>query len=222
MTRGQMRTRLRARIQEVVADQFQDTDLNELLNLALQFMQTAIMAVDPAAFIFTYQTDIIADEPFYPKPAGFSYEIALRLLDPTSGKYRKPLERTDYNRTFEDMQNDGSQSGADGSQVEYAHYGVQFYLSPTPTISVPAGLQCECQTALVMAADTDVPDINLNLHMGIVYQAQILAMGETGEGSKEAADALALLVNRIPSWYQRSAATPISLQPDIDYVNKGY
>lgn len=207
MTRSQIRTMLRRRVQETTADQWTDSDLNDLINLAYQRVELDILTVNPQAFTSRYQADIVSGQDLYEKPAGFNHELSFKLLD-DDGVYKR-MDMLSF-VTNEARTNE--------STTKYAHWGAYFHLAPTPSTSVTAGLELDFIPSLSMTDDADVPKIAHPLHMAIVYHAQLLALGETGEEQKRAAEELQILVNKIPLYYQPTGQ-PSSFEPQID---KGY
>lgn len=206
MTRAQIRTLLRRRVQEVTADQWSDANLNELINLAYQRTELDILSVNPQAFMTTYRADIVSGQAFYEKPAGFNYEIAFKRLDSANSRYVR-MECIDYVKGI------ARQNGE--SEVQYSHYGTHLMLSPTPSASLASGLELDFVPSLSMTDDAESPKIVHPLHMALVYHAQIIALGETGEEQKRAGEELELLVNKIPTYYLISGQ-PAVFAPEVD------
>lgn len=199
---------LRRRLQERVADQWTDAELNELLNLGLLEIQKSVLQVDPLAIIWIDVDDIVAGQEFYEVPPGMWYEFEVgvktsasdadfTILDPCSYHTRRSLS-----------------SGAG----RYSRLGKYISIRPIPTGSVVDGLQVRYVPSLSMSNDSDVPDLNLGLHLGIVLWAQILALGESLEDSGPTQATLKGLIEQIPLFY-RNTTQPMYLQPNI---TKGY
>lgn len=73
-----------------------------------------------------------------------------------------------------------------------------------------------------MGADTDVPDLPLNLHKGIVYAARMDALGDTDEDiDPQTLDTLSkklsIILDRIPLYYTQSNAEPDVVEPQVDH-----
>lgn len=208
-----MRTLLRRRLNETSADLWQDADLNDLLNAGAHRTEKEVLKVDPLAFIYIDQLDIAANQVFYAKPQGFWYEMEVGYKDSADVTgYRELVKRPYW----------VARASASGGEVVYAHLGRFFALYPKPSVSVAAGLQLLYVPTLSMAADSDVLDIHLALHMAVVVEAQLLALGETGDSRKELREEKADLVADIPLYYQSSAGAPDRLSIDVASLGKGY
>lgn len=203
-----MRTLLRRRIQETVADNWQDTDLNDLLNLGLHEVQKRIVHIDPFAFLWIDTTHLVAGQNLYKKPVGFWFEFEVNILDTNSNPstYVR-LVRNDY----EALRNRTASNSS--SEQQYAHAGQYLYLSPAPSSNLTNGLQLLWMPTLEMAVDTDVPDIMFPLHFAAVVAAQLFTLGETGIARDSIAAELDSLASPdiIGRYYQRSGA-------DLDQV----
>lgn len=214
MTLAQLRTMVRRRLQEDVADQWSDSELNDLINVALQRMQTAIMRVHPEAFISIATANVVVGSTlqarFYSLPPGFWYETMLELLG-TDGEYAK-LERKSYRE---------ARAADEGSDAFYARHGQYFVLAPAPAAAVTNGLRVTFVPTLSLSADTDVPAIPVGLHAGIVLWAHLFALPESGEAEAQESVRrdLKALTDEIPLVYLESASDPAYLVPDIQ---KGY
>lgn len=196
MTRAQMRTLLRRRLREVVADQWADSDLDELLNTALAWMQTMILALDPDANLVHYAKDLTADDYMYETPASMITPIAVEIKD-ADGVYRKASKMK-----FADLLARQVDS-VEGDGPRYARFGrAKIAISPTPSSNVSQGIRFTFVNLLTMGADTDVPSsVPLNLHLGIVYKAEIIAVGEGREAVKDTQIELNSMVQGMTGWY---------------------
>jgi hypothetical protein len=194
MTRAQQLTMLRRRLQEVTAAQWTDAVLNTNLNLGLSYMQKKVLVVDPEAFIYTDTTPLVNAQRDYPKPVGFNYEIAV-YISTNGGTSYTLADAVDYRTIIE----------AEASGVCYAHKGRFFVLYPTPSGASAAGLKIEWVPTLSMGSDDDVPDLNTNLHEGIVYRAEMISLGDTSQEAQVAAVELKAVVDDIKMYYRKSA-----------------
>ena len=204
MTLGQMRTVLRKRLQEVTADQWTDSDLDALLNQGLARMQTLIMKVHPDAFLYRDTRNIETTE-FYGWPAGTLFVVSVETKT-TGGTFKRRLPMK-YVDTLE--------TPASSESPRYARVGDFCILSPTPTEVVVGGLRIWYVPTLTMAVDADVPKIVLPLHIGIVYWAQIFALGETREVVKAIKEELAAIIADIPMWYMVTGDANSTLDIDL-------
>lgn len=213
MTRGQMRTLLRRRLQEPDEDQFTDSELNDLLNLALSRLQTVIMTYDPDAFLSMYRKDITLGQKLYETPADFMYVVTVEVLDVPSSNYGqiRPMKYQDTLNTVL-----GTAPIMPPVAQRYGRFGRKnLFLYPIPTATVADGLQVVYCPTLVMSDDDSVPDLPLVLHMAVVMRAQLYAMDETGDDAKAVQASLGEILAEIPRWYQRSADEPDTLDIDL-------
>jgi hypothetical protein len=209
MTRGELRTALRRRLQEEVADRWQDTDLNKNLNMAEAEIQKEVMKVDPKAFVYTDRADVVNAQELYEWPAGCWYDVELRLKD-SGGEYH-PIDRI----SLHDKWDPTSRVTSCYYRLDAKHFG----LVPVPTTNLAAGIELLWVPTLSMALDTDVPPLHIGLHYAIVLMAELISMGDTGDANDETVKELARIINSIPQYYLLSASTPPRLSVDID---KGY
>jgi hypothetical protein len=207
-----MRTLLRRRLQEVEADNWQDTDLNDLLNLGLHEVQKRIVSVDPFAFLWIDTTHLVQGQSLYKKPVGFWYEYELNLLDTTANPPRYTrMVRNDY----EALRDAGT-----GNAAQYAHAGQYFFIAPAPEAAVASGLQILWMPSLEMAVDSDVPDIHFAMHNAVVVATQLITFGETGVAREAIAAEYEGLANPevIARYYHRSAADLDQIKIDTGKV----
>jgi hypothetical protein len=207
MTLAQARVLLRRRLQEVVADQWSDAELTTLINAALGRMQTLLMRVDPDAFVSIYTKDTAAAQPYYENPPAMLTLLTLEQKITASSDYTKvkPKKRVDIlSRVSGD------------SDLWYARLGrTNIQLSPTPTAAVASGLRFTFVNTLTVADDSDVFGLPFPLHMGIVYWAEVMAIGEGRQSAKDTKDELTAMINDIPSWYLQSGDENPTLDIDL-------
>lgn len=198
MNRSSMRAVLRRRVQDTGAvGEWSDAELNELLNLALLDIETAVLAIDPDAFTSIDTFDIVSGQQRYDKPAGFLYEYELGILDSSYATGYRPLERRSLNAT---------RARSSTAAVEYASLGRFFWLTPTPSANLDEGLQLIWTYSLSMSDDNDVPLIVLPLHDAVVDMALVKAFAEGAD--QQAEDRAQARVDRalasLPLYYRRS------------------
>lgn len=217
MTRGTMRSVLRRRLNELTQDNWTDVMLDDLLNTSLAQVQTDVMQVVPQAFVNIWRQDITAGQEFYDKPVGLQYEYLVRLKDTGSGLYFQ-IRNGDYYQ----LQNRGLSLSTPPQQfntlipeTKYAHLGRHLAINPIPSVTVTNGLEIIGIPTLSMALDTDVPELNLALHMLPVLWANLFALGETQESAAAVTALIDRLTSQIPLYYRQSAGDPVTLQPDI-------
>jgi hypothetical protein len=203
MNRAAMRLSLRRRLQETDPDRWQDTDLDQCLNLGLVELQKEILKVDPEAFSFVDRMDLVAGQEFYEFPAGTWYEREIRLQATGSPlTYGPPLRRVAFlERT--------DPSVLAGSSAVYARFDrSRFVISPIPSASVVSGAEMVWVPTLTMALDTSVPPVHLGLHLAVVEFAEVIATADVGDTTEETLKDLARIINSIPQYYLQSAGTP--------------
>lgn len=208
MTRATLRELLRRQVNEVDPDDWDDTQLNDLLNYGAHQVQKEILKVDKLAFMFRDLRHIDANEDLVDKPQGMWYEWRLEKKDASTGVYKR-MRRKDYT-TVRDV----VELPTDDQGTVYSNIGRWFALTPTPTVSITNGLRIWYMPTLDMSDDTDVSPIHQALHPAIVLEAKLLAMGETSEAATPVLEALAHYVADIPAYYTDSLGDNESLVPD--------
>jgi hypothetical protein len=197
-----MRTLLRRELNEVSAEQWSDSELNDLLNYGLQWVQTQIVKVSPAFVVHRYLAPIQANKDLVDKPVGMLWEWRFEKLDSSSSTYKRVPR---HPGGYEEMTKRGS-----GADLAYTHIGRWFAVHPVPTSDLADGWRVWFMPTLDMAADSDVPDIVHPLHYAVVLKAKLLAIGETAESSDDTRKRLGDMLADIFTWYQDSAAEPES------------
>lgn len=219
MNRGGMRDMLRRILMEDSADNWTDTELNEILNLALQSWQDYVLAVDPDAFLQWDYADLTVDERYYPKPVGMRSEVELGYKGDTSWTDYKPLELYGYQSLRRGIVGTRRESDTDPIPTEpsgkYAHAGDFFFLGWNPAATVSEGLEVSYVPHLTMAVDSDVPDLAIGLHYGVVVEAAIMALDETPEPTEKLEKKRDRLVNKIGLYYRKSQASGDHIHPSF-------
>jgi hypothetical protein len=211
---------LRRRLQEATAKQWSDANLNTYLNLGLQFMQTAVMQVSPEEYLSISTADMVADDNLIPKPYGMLSIKKLELKYPTDSAYVKATKaRNDEIDALVTADLD-----AFSSYYRYAPFGRWIKYWPTPSANATAGMKLTWTPTLTMGADSDVPDLHTNLHEGIIYRAQEVALGDTDEITDPGVLAstqkiLSVVVSRIPLYYQTAGGEPDEIEVDLDITD---
>lgn len=220
MTRAQMRTLLRRRINDVGGGQWSDAELNDLLNIGIAEVQKGVLAVDPDANLYRSRVSIVANQQLYAIPDNLLHERAVKKKDATTGTYRR-MERITFERAMEKAESaDAVTSNASEQTFEWFRFGQFIGLSPTPTESQTDGVELDFVPLLSVGSDSEIPPVPLSLHYAVVLRAEIAAKGETTEGIETALAEFQGLVAGIPSWYMTNAGrTMPAFYPDMD---KGY
>lgn len=214
MNRATARTMLRRRINEETAVSWTDSELNDFLDVGLQQVQTAILAVDPEANLFRSRIDIVADQALYEIPSNLLTVRALKKKNATSGLYEEMAQIT-YARAQAKAEEDSATQAA--QQYEWARFGRFFWLTPTPTAAQSAGLELDFVPLLTWGDDVAIPPIPTNLHYAAVLRAVVAAKGESSEDAAADLAEYGAMLALIPSWYRPSAAggAPDSIQVDV-------
>lgn len=207
MNRGTMRTLLRRRLMEPTEDQWSDSTLNDLLNIALGLVRKQIRKVDPEFDIRWEYRDTVSGTTWYEKPSGTRGPVEVGVKKAASDSDWTSLRRTAYHLARDIT------SEAD---MVYCHRGAYIGLFPAPTASVTDGIQFLHAPTETLAADTDVPRIEESLQYGVVCWAELLAKGESPEDDSKAAKELQRLLGDIPADYGSiDLGQPVLLQPDV-------
>lgn len=207
MNRGSMRTLLRRRLLEPTADQWDDSTLNELLNLGLSLVRKQIRKVDPEFDIRWEYRDTVAGTTWYEKPAGTRGSIEIGLKSAASDTDWTALTRKPYHI---------ARSYTAEAETVYCHRGVYIGIFPAPSASVADGIQFLHAPTESLATDSDIPRIEESLQYAAVCWAALLAKGESPEDDSKDANELKRLLGDIPADYGTlDLSQPMLLQPDV-------
>jgi hypothetical protein len=219
-----MRQMLRRRIQEDQGyeEQWTDANLNTYLNLGLQFMETEVLKYMPEAYMQIDQCDLYdADNGLAPVPVGcISVKEVWRYDADANGNYKKSEKRSNF--WIDTYESDVGLTTDDNVTEVWAPFGRWIrYWPQNGTTTVTNGMRIKYVPVLTMGADSDVPDLHLNLHEGAVYRAQQIALADTDETtSPEVMDSLnknlAIVVGRIPAYIQPEEGDVGEFTVDID------
>ena len=207
MTRATIRTLLRRRLNETVADRWDDSTLNTLIDLAYALVLKQVRKVDPEAVLFWDYRDTISGTNWYEKPAATRGPVEVGLKATSADADWTPLKRVPYHIARDYT----------GSDTVYCHRGTYIGIFPAPSNTVTDGIQFIHAPTDTMAADTDVPKLEQTLHYAIVLWAALIAKGESPEApdSKDAAE-LQRIIGDIPHDYgSPDHGQGLSLSPDV-------
>jgi hypothetical protein len=195
-----MRTWLRRRLNETTPDQWADSALNDYLNEGLRFMQQEIERMEPEAFIYEDSANLVSGQREYAWPVNMKREVTVGTKWNSSATAYTDVGRVGNRKA----------DNPDNTENEYAHKGRYLKFSHTPTENVTKGIWLEYIPILSMGDDADVPDIPIDLHMGIVLSAQLTAFGDSsGSTDKQEVRAeLADVMLRLPNHYKRIGGEP--------------
>jgi hypothetical protein len=196
MTRGEMRALLRKQVQDVAEDQWQDSELDSILNLAYANVQKEIVKVDREAHLFWDYIDTVAGTSWYPLPQTFGIShVGVKLAASDTGyTVLGPPKRY---RDVKDVET--------SSTTYYSIRGQWIGIFPAPGVGVTSGIELVHTPIMSIGAglgnDGEVPRIKLPLHLAIVWWAKLICLGDTDEQAGEARARLAEMINDIPVWY---------------------
>jgi hypothetical protein len=179
-------------------------------------MQKKIMVVDPMAFVYTDTQNLVASEPDYPMPVNSMFEIGVYLKASATAAYGW----LDYIE-LPHLQMESGAYHTNPYTSGYSRKGRYIVIYPTPSSALAAGIKLEYIPWLTMGADTDVPEIDMGLHEGIAYRAEMIALGDTAQESVKAKEDLEAVVSDVPLYYRRRGGRQLISPPagmtSVDY-----
>jgi len=200
-----MRALLRRRLQEQIADNWDDDTLNVMLNLSYALILKQVRKADPEALLFWDYRNTQVNVTWYEKPAGTRGPIEVGLKSAASDTDWTPLTRKPYY-----LARDWT------GETVYCHRGNFIGIFPAPTVSVTQGIQFIHAPTDTLAVDTDFPKIEQTLHYAIVLWATLIAKGESPESDDKDAKELARLIGDIPFDYgSPDLGQPMQLDLDV-------
>lgn len=178
----------RRRINEVVADNFADSEINTLINIAYDLILRQIRRVDPLAVVHWSYRDTVAGANWYAKPAGTRGIASVGLRTVTGGTYTT-LDPKAYSiaRIWT------------GANPVYCHRGTYIGIFPAPAAAIVQGLEIQHAPTATLALDTDETDVDTGLQYAIVLWATLLAKGESPESDSKEAAQLQQILGDIPN-----------------------
>jgi hypothetical protein len=170
-----MRDMLRSQLQEDTAAIWTDAKLNNYLNLGLQFMQTAVLAHNPEAFLEIDRTDYYEnDDGLVPKPLGCIRIKDVKVKYDGDSAYVFAVKKR--NDEIEGYIEAYTSSTMEDEPI-WSNYGNWIRIWPEADADSTDGVELVFVPTLTMGADTDVPHLALHLHEGVVYRAKEIALG---------------------------------------------
>jgi len=213
MTRGTIRTLLRKKLNEDVADQWSEDVLSELIDAAYGLVQAEIRRLDPQGLVFWSYADIVSGTQYYEKPAGTWGQVSIRLKDAITLAYGDtPLQRIDYDLALKQTTT---------STPFYFERGRYIGLVPIPSASITQGIEFQHVPTETLALDTDTPQINVSYHYAIVLEAAIMAKDDTTEDVARLRASRDELYSRMALAYPTAMDQNQVLRPDVEMLRRG-
>jgi len=201
MTRGQIRALWRRHVRDTAGVEWDDTEANEIINLAYGLVQKEIVKIDRTAHVFWDYIPTTAGTSWYELPSSFGI-IRVGLKTNTADLAWTKLDPKGYNKLqeFLDPLATGAQVSATG-RAYYTVMGTVLGIFPAPKNSVSDGLQLIHTPLMSLGGDSEVPRVKIPLHLLIVYWAKLIALGDTDESSGETRDRIREMLDDLPLWY---------------------
>lgn len=207
MNRATIRTLLRRRLNETVADNWDDSTLNTLIDLAYALILKQVRKVDPEAVLFWDYRNTVAGTIWYEKPAATRGPVEVGLKKTAADTDWAALVRKPYYI---------ARDWTNAQQTVYCHRGLYIGIFPAPTTSVTNGIQFIHAPTDTLAVDTDFPKVEQTLHYAIVLWAALIAKGESPESDVKDAQELQRIIGDIPQDYgSPDLGQPVALNLDV-------
>lgn len=213
--RSQLRSGLRRLIQETVADQWTDDNLNEALNESLQSIQEIILMIDPEAFMVWQTRNITKDVRYYLRPTDIIWDVEFSYSDDPASKDYDPLDRVPFRSLRSDSGGRKHTEVPSDPNLQYAKVGAYHYLGWNPDKTIEDALQSVYVPWLTMDEDEDVPAISLGYHRMIKVDAAIKILQETPEDTTKLEEERAEFVEKLRRYYRSQAVTPDKIELDL-------
>lgn len=215
MNRAALREELATILKEPTGgDYWTPAQLNRYLNLGLAFLQKKVLLVHPIAFIYEDSFGLTQNVDLYPVPSGC---ITVLRLSANGKRLRRQPEAVV-------ARDNDLAAGGTGVKYPYQYGPIGRYLrvgSGKPNETIPSAMRIMYVPTLTMGADADVPDIEENLQMGIVYKAAIFALSGTSE--KDQIGLMNVLLSQviedIDTYYRPIADSTAAIRPDYDILD---
>lgn len=214
-----MKGLLRRRLADTAVVDYEDVDLNQILNDALPFVQKAVIKVDPTAFLLVTRQHIVAGVDLYRRPEG-TWSVMKIKARQSNGAYRslgQPID--DEQLESISLAAAGSPSANQVGNYRFGFFGDFIKIAPVPTASLADGLEWITVQTLQMANDTDVPALHIGLHNAVVLRAQELLMPEQGAKTVEIREQRIDELKDVGDYYRRTVGQEVPFTP---LINKGY
>jgi hypothetical protein len=205
VTRSTIRTLVRRRLNEETADNWSDSVLNTIIDLAYALVQKQVRKVDPEALLFWDYRNTVANTNWYEKPSGTRGPVEVGLKTTSADTDWTPLVRKPYH-----IARDWT------GETVYCHRGNYVGIFPAPTTAVTNGIQFIHAPTDAIPTDDDSPKIEPTLHYAIVLWATMIAKGDSPESDTKDAQELQRIIGDIPIDYGTiDYGQPMTLSADV-------
>lgn len=197
-TRAQLRSRVRAYLDETAQAYWTDAELNEWINQAYFYYYLWIVQAFDAYFAQVVSIDIVGGQATYPFPANF---FKVRLLERVYSTFTVPMRYFERNESANIIANTNFSSSY---LPTYRFQGANFVLEPTPDQTITNGIRLEyVQEPVRMDLDADTPasDYSSMWEECIVLRAVISAKQKEESVANTGTD-LASLSGMLLNWEQ--------------------
>jgi len=177
MTLARMRAILRRRVQEDLAGNWTNSELDELINEAYVWVQLQFYQSNPDGLIHIDYTTLEVGKSFYPWARGFISIKEMAYLDTSD-----PLGYRDLGAARDFWVNRFKPAQLD--DISWSNLGRHFALFPVPPATITNAIRKIWTGTLTLANDNDIPEIPFN-HMTVVVKAQMMCYAETGGDTKD-------------------------------------
>lgn len=201
MNLGQLRTKLRRKVQDVAEVQWTDAEIDEAINQAYYDLQAEVHIVNPESIVYWDNINTVAGTNWYPLPPSFGI-ISVSLKPTTGDDYTKLDEKL-----YEDIKS------LDGTTTYFTRRGEWIGIFPAPSYSVVNGIELMHKPINTLTVDADEPKLKLPLHNAIILAAKIDLLGDTNESSQDDKEKLSGIIQRLGQWYNMDSSNPESFSP---------
>jgi hypothetical protein len=202
MTRASMRTLLRREIRDTASVDWQnDSDLDDILNMAYTLVQKTIMKSFPEAHLSWDRLDLVSGRSWYPLPEHFGVShVAIKYS--SADTVWTPLENGAYTDIYL----------ATSTPAKFTRKGQWIGIFPAPSANITDGLEVLHTPIMTLGSDTEVPKIKVPLHLAIVLWAKLICLGETDETAGETRMRIQEIMDDLPNWYDINNYAPEQFQ----------
>ncbi len=208
MIRSVLRTLLRRQLGEVMADAWEDSDLNTLIDAGCDQVGAMFFAMAPDRAPINVQLNNFVRDAGYQYatialPAGFTRMNALSLLQ-SDGTY---LEIPKETKELVEGLTTGNDAG-------WAYNGNAVIVGPAPSVAQANGVRFRYSGGITLATDQSVPPFPSSLHLAVMYEAKAIALGETGDDDTPLQRTLTRLYNKFAGEYLDGGGRPEAFSLD--------